>query len=249
MSQPRSVRGFRLTPRDREMVRWIGRLRMATAGQVAERFGVGRAVGYARLGGLVKLGLLQHLRIFHATPGVYTATKIGLAAVDLDLPPARVDVRTYEHDLELSSLVIDLERKFGENQLTTEREMRSLDTPLAAPPRDRPRFAVPLTSCRGQLQFTPVGHARLHFPDCAVPGVGDEGSIIAVELERTAKGRARLRRILSAYVTAHHIQRVRYVVTNERVRQLVESEVANLRADQLVEIADLQLSEVMNQAA
>jgi hypothetical protein len=81
---------------------------MTSAAQVAERFGLGRAVGYARLSGLLRLGLLEHARIFHATPGVYMATRAGLAAVDLTIPPARVDVRTYDHDLELSSLVIDL---------------------------------------------------------------------------------------------------------------------------------------------
>lgn len=87
MSRPGPRRGFRATSRDREIVRWIGRLRMVTAAQVSERFDVGRAVGYARLSGLVNLGLLQHTRIFHATPGVYLATRLGLAAVDLDLPP------------------------------------------------------------------------------------------------------------------------------------------------------------------
>lgn len=75
---------------------------MATAAHVAERFQVGRAVGYARLSGLVRLGLLDHARIFHASPGVYLATRAGLAAVDVELPPARVDLRTYDHDLELS---------------------------------------------------------------------------------------------------------------------------------------------------
>ncbi len=100
-----------MTARDKEIVRWIGRLRMASAAQVAERFGLGRAVTYARLGGLVRLGLLEHARVFHGAPGVYLATRAGLAAVDLELPPARIDLRTYAHDLELSSLVSELERE------------------------------------------------------------------------------------------------------------------------------------------
>lgn len=81
---------------------------------------------------------------------------------------------------------------------------------------------------RGQMQLTPVGHRRLHFPDCAVRGVPDDGSILGIELERTAKGRARLRRILSAYVDARHIARVRYCVTDRRVRALVQTETARL---------------------
>jgi hypothetical protein len=68
---------------------------MAIAAQVAERFGLGRAVSYARLSGLVRLGLLDHCRIFHGEPGVYVATRAGLSIVDLELPPARVDIRTY----------------------------------------------------------------------------------------------------------------------------------------------------------
>jgi hypothetical protein len=65
---------------------------MVVAAQVAERFGLGRAVTYARLNGLVRLALLEDARIFHAAPGVYLATRMGLAAVDLEQPPARVDL-------------------------------------------------------------------------------------------------------------------------------------------------------------
>jgi len=238
MRRSASSQGFRITPRDREMVRWIGRLRMVTAAQVSERFGLGRAVGYARLNGLVRLGLLAHARVFHAAPGVYTATRAGLSTVDLELPPARVDVRTYNHDVELSSLVIELEREFGRDRLTTEREMRATDTPLGAAPKQRPRFAVSLTSGRGQLQLTPAGHARLHFPDCAVTGTEEDDPILAIELERTLKGRARLRSILSAYVAAHHVGFVRYYPTSEHVRELVETEVSTLRAKSLIEVWD-----------
>jgi hypothetical protein len=211
---------------------------MATAAQVAERFGLGRAVSYARLNGLVRLGLLEHARIFHATPGVYLTTRTGLAYVDLALPPARVDLRTYDHDLELSALVIELEREFGAERIATEREMRAADTPVGGAPAERPRFAVPLTGARGQMQLTPVGHARLHFPDCAVSLRDRETGpkVLAVELERTAKGRARLHRILSGYVAARHTEAVRYYATTRRVRDLVKTEVATLRAQELIEI-------------
>lgn len=206
---------------------------MVTAAQVAERFELGRAVSYARLSGLVSLGLLEHVRVFHAVPGVYLATRGGLVVADLALPPARVDVRTYEHDLELSSLTIDLEREFGSDRLSTEREMRASDAPFGAAPNEHPRFGIPVTGGRGQMQLTPAGHTRLHFPDCAVAG---ENGIVAIELERTAKGRARLRRVLSGYVAARHVGLVRYYPTNERVRELVQSETVRLRATGLVEI-------------
>ena len=157
-----------MTARDREIVRWIGRLRMASAAQVAKRFRLGRAVNYARLSGLVRHRLLTHVRIFHGEPGVYLATRAGLSIVDLELPPARVDIRTYTHDIELSSLVVELEREFGPDRVRTERETRAADTSLGTAPTKQQRFAVQLTGAHGQLQLTPAGHPRLHFPDCTV---------------------------------------------------------------------------------
>jgi len=59
------------------------------------------------------------------------------------LPPAHVDLRTYAHDLELSGLVIELEREFGAERIATEREMRAADTPVGSAPIEQPRFAVP----------------------------------------------------------------------------------------------------------
>jgi hypothetical protein len=211
---------------------------MVTAAQVGERFGLSRAVTYARLGGLVRLGLLDHGRIFHEQPGVYLATRSGLSIGNLELPPARIDIRTYAHDLELSSLVVQIEREFGPERVKTEREMRAADTALGSTPPIRERFAVPLSGARGQLQLTPAGHARLHFPDCAVVSAAGEGAdaVLAVELERTAKGRARLGRILAAYVGARHIAAVRYYTVGERVRRLVEREVAAQRAYALIDV-------------
>jgi hypothetical protein len=212
---------------------------MVGAAQVAERFRLGRAVAYARLGGLVRLGLLKHARIFHGAPGVYLATRIGLASVDLELPSARVDLRTYAHDLELSWLVLGLEREFGRDWVRTEREMRALDTSPGRPAGERPSFAISLTGARGQLQLTRSGYPRLHFSDCAVIGASaDGGRLLAVELERTAKGQARLRRILAGYVAARHIGSVRYYVCGERVRNLVEDVVTAHSADTLIEVRE-----------
>lgn len=101
---------------------------------------------------------------------------------------------------------------------------------------ERPRFAIPLTGARGQLQLTPVGHPRLDFPDCAVCRGDRDSKVVAVELERTAKGRARLRRILSGYVAARQIEGVSYYTTTQRVRELVGTEVATLRAQGLIEV-------------
>jgi len=192
--------GFRITARDREILRWVGRQRMVTAAQIAKRFGLGRAVSYARLSGLTQLGLLEHQRIFHAEPGVYLATRQGLQAVDLELPSARVDLRTYRHDVELSALVIELESEFAPENVVTEREIRALDTPGLRQEFDyRPRFGVLLLGS-GQRPLTPAGYPRVHYPDAVVIAVDDSERVLAIELERAAKGRTRLRSILHAYI-------------------------------------------------
>jgi hypothetical protein len=229
---------FRVTTRDKEIVRWIARLRMATASQIADRFGLGRAVTYARLAGLVRLDLLQHDRIFHEAPGVYLATRAGIAAGSLELPASRIDLRTYAHDLELTSLVIRLEREHGEENIRTEREMRAMDTTRGSEWAVAPRFAVPMTETLGQLTLSPAGHRRLHFADCCVvhPGSTSGEGILAVELERSAKGRARLRRIVRAYVSARHVTGVRYYVSGARIHSLVTSEVAAQRANRLIDV-------------
>lgn len=232
---PRRITGFRVTDRDVEIVRWLGRLRMATAEQVAGRFELGRAVSYARLRGLVRLGLLEHQRVFHASPGVYLATKRGLDLGGVDLPPAKVDVRTYEHDVELSGLVAGLEKEFDAKRLVTEREIRAADTSPRLASDSEPRFAVRLQGGHGQLHLTPVGYPRLHVPDCAVVGKRGAGSLV-IELERSPKGRTRLRGILAAYVAARHIQGVRYVVTDDAVERLVRGHVQALHAEHLIEV-------------
>lgn len=229
--------GFRVTPRDREIVRWIGRHRFVTAAQVAERFGVGRSQSYARLTGLVRLGLLRHERLFYGQPGVYSATRMGLDLASVPLPAPTVDLRTYEHDVQLVSLVCALEHAAPPAaRVLTERQVRAVDTPGERSAADyRPRFAVQLGDGR-QLRLTSLSPPRVHFPDAVV--VEQDDRLTAIELERTLKGRARLRRILQAYVAARHIARVRYFTLDPGVGKLVADEVRRLGAESIIETHD-----------
>ena len=227
--------GFRVTPRDREIVRWIGRHRMVTAGQVARQFELGRSQCYARLTGLARLGLVSHQRLLYGQPGVYLATRAGLDAAGVSLPAATVDLRTYEHDLGVVSLVSDLEQAArGEVSVLTERELRAVDAPATQPAGSyQPRFAV-LLGQGHQLRLTPSGAPRVHFADAVL--VDQRDRITAIELELTAKGRSRLRGILRAYIAARHLTSVRYYVRDVRVRDLVSEEVSSLRAEQIVDV-------------
>lgn len=188
--------GFRVTARDLEMVRWIGRLRFAEASQVARRFRMNERNTYRRLRGLVAHELLAHRRVFHGQPGAYSATPAGLVAARIRLPRPRLDIRTYTHDRVAAAMTIELEQEFGWDAIRTERELRSYDVGDPA----TPRYAVR----RGY----DLGRQGLHFPDLAVEL--DEAKPLAVEIELTAKGTRRLDSIVRAFVLGAHLDRVRY---------------------------------------
>jgi hypothetical protein len=59
---------------------------------------------YRRLKTLCEAGLLVHQRTWYGDHGIYRATRKGLSLVGLNIAPARLDKRDYEHDL----LVVDL---------------------------------------------------------------------------------------------------------------------------------------------
>lgn len=216
------ARGFRVTDRDLAMVRWIGRLRFAEAAQVGRRFGLDERHVYRRLRGLVRAGLLDHRRVFHNQPGAYWATRAGLDATDLRLPPAGIDIRTYEHDRLAAVATIALEDEFGPEAIVTERELRSLDAAA-----ETPRYAV-ARGGRAQL-----GRSGLHFPDLAVDG--RDGRPLAVEVELTAKGRGRLDSIVAGYVRARHIAGVRYYAA-PAARTGLERAIARAGAGHLFDI-------------
>jgi hypothetical protein len=213
--------GFRVTERDVEIVRWVGRLRFAEARQVARRFRMDERNAYRRLHGLVMLSLLEHRRVFHAQPGVYAATSWGLGAAGLRLPRPRIDIRTYVHDRVAVSVVIALEREFDPAAVVTERELRARER--GAP--ERPQYAV----WRGSERT----RRGLHFPD--LPVELDGGGRLAIEVELTAKGRTRLDSIVAAYVRARHIAGVRYYAAPAAAGG-VERAVARAAALELLEI-------------
>ncbi|HYI81017.1 MAG TPA: hypothetical protein VEW67_09180 [Thermoleophilaceae bacterium] len=222
MSANRSIRGFRVTRRDLAVVGWLGRLRFAEAAQVARRFALSERHAYRRLRGLVALGLLDHRRVFHNRPGVYWATRAGLDAAGLRLPPAGIDIRTYDHDRLAAAVAIDLAGEFSAEAIVTERELRSLDAAA-----ESPRYAVRRGSAdRG-------GRRGLHFPDLAVNGA--DGRPLAVEVELTAKGRGRLDSIVAAYVRARHIAGVRYYAAPSATPGL-ERAIARARAESLFDL-------------
>jgi hypothetical protein len=186
----RQVSGFRVTERDQEIVRWLGRVKLATVEQVRVRIGMGRTKAYERLAGLVASGLVIHER---GVPGhgVYLASKQGLQLAGLGLTPATVSLGALRHDLAVAGVVAELERASAGIQLLTEREIRA----HVAETGDE--------TFRTHVQQRGVGTSR-HWPDLVLltGGLGTPGWL-AIEIELQRKGARRLKAILAGYDTAN----------------------------------------------
>src|SRR4051794_6306358 len=219
-------RGFQTTRRDLEIVRWLGRVGAATAAQVGARWpSMPESNVYRRLRGLVKLGVIEHRRLLYGEPGVYLATRLGLDAAGLPFDrPARISAGRVAHQVAATWLALELDAQHGAERVVYERELRTVDGNGGPPP-----YAVELG---GRL---PSGRARLHYPDFAVLEDGDDRPV-AVELELTAKGRARLESILRAYVRARHVSRACYYVGGPAVERAVVAAVRSVRAERVVEV-------------
>lgn len=233
--QPRS---FQLTARDRDIVRWIGRVGVADARQIAARWqrtelresgaskGMPQSNAYCRLRGLEQRDLLERRRLLFGEPAVFLATRTGLRFAGLDLSPRKVSAGGIAHASRATSLCLELEEEFGTEAVLCEREIRAEDGRSS-----EPRYAV---AADGRL---PDGRPRLHFPDFAVRQ--PPRSTLAIEVELTAKGSQRLSAILRAYVRARHVEGVRYYVSPRAARPVREA-IARTRCGPLVDVRVLE---------
>jgi hypothetical protein len=216
-----SVAQMRLTRDDVAMLGFVGRCRFATVAQVARWAGRTEKKVYPRLLGLRSHGLVEFSRPLNE-PGVYLATRSGLTAAGLDLPPARIDLATFTHD----RLVADLAASFeaGGGVVVTEREMRHCDeSPEVLDSVDGgPRYAVVLAT------------SGRHYPDLLA--VLPSGRFEAAEVELSPKNLARRQRILTGYARARHIEVVTYHVANASIGSLVARTAAAVGISDLVQI-------------
>jgi hypothetical protein len=231
----------RVSPRDRELLAWIGRQRMVQAeqlaarewpvgrfgdgGQRAERPGPMRPETIARLlRSLARKDLLESRRYYYADAAVWSITAAGLREGGLRLQVPKIDIRTYEHDLTCGWLCLELEREFPAGRILTEREIRAVDGGV-----DEPAY------CPGALGRA-GGFTRLHVPDVAVESRPGERPL-AIEVELTPKAPRRLRSIMRLYAGAGHLAGVRYYVADARTRGPVERAIASEEVNEFGEFA------------
>ena len=184
--------------RDRELVGWIARMGAVGIGQVQERFGVCRSVSYAIVARLVEAGLIERVATLPGDPTLLFATAQGIAYAGLGLPPARVTPGAVDHWLACADTALWAERRWGQDSLMSERELRFAE--LEAP--------KPVASAIvGEL---PDGRPMLHRPDLVIR---DDGRTMAIEVELTPKAPRRLERIVRSWRRARHVDQALYLVS------------------------------------
>ncbi len=139
----------RLTERDLEIARWVERVGIAEAEQVARRFSLWPSKTYGRLRALSARGLVVHERVFYGRPGVYRP------------PGRRVRPALYEHELAVTDLTI--ERELSGERTLTERELRRAGAAWSVGrdgSRHTPDLAVPEAATAYEVERSSKGARR-----------------------------------------------------------------------------------------
>jgi hypothetical protein len=213
------------TARDAEIVDWIGRIGAASRAHVMARFGMGRSWAYARLGCLVRDGLLEHRQLLYQTPGLYLATAEGLRWRGLErLGVCRPGLGAVAHATELASAAVAFDRALPDRQQLTERELRVTEADGGHP------------IASASLGDLPGGRHALHRPDLALLGTG--GRTVAIEVELSVKAPRRLQAICRGYARARHIDHVYYLATPAAMRA-VSRAVDRARAHEQITVLEL----------
>jgi hypothetical protein len=230
-----------MTERDREILAFAAEHRIILAAHVQMLLDVSAGVASRRLAGLRGRGLLKQAQVLHQQPSWYWITRPGLALVGSDLPPPRVHLGCYQHDIGLAWVWLAASRRaFGRaERIVSEREMRSRDgastatggggvTRTEGTDGDGSPFGVPVGF------VGPRGRVGLHYPDLLL--IGRTGERVAIELELTAKGPRRLETILAAYGADRRVRAVLYLTEKPGIGREVQSAARRLGVSDLVHV-------------
>ena len=203
--------------------------RAVTLGQLRVRFAMGRTAAYRRIAALIEIRLLERVKPLYAAPAVLRATAAGVRLAGYGYPVCCVSAGSVPHRSACVDVALALERETAgshEAIVVSEREIRWAERQAQGP----------IASAR--LDHGAEGHRGLHRPDLAVV---EPGRIVAVEVELTAKGRARLETIIRAWRRARWIDSVRYYAPPGAVMSGLEAAVDRSRARERVELHPLGL--------
>ncbi len=228
MSENRATRrDVRLTDRDLRVLSFLAQHRLALDTHLQGILGASADATRARLRALARGGFLSYRRVFDGEPAACQIRRAGLAAIGSRLPPPRLNLACYEHDVGAAWLWLAARSgSFGPmREVIAERVLRSHDR---SPDHDGERYGVRLGG------VGPGGQERLHYPDLLL--VTPHRRRIAIELELTSKGRTRREGILAGYGADSRIDAVLYLVEKGSLRRAIESSAARLGVSDRVQV-------------
>jgi hypothetical protein len=209
----RGTQMWQVTPRDIDMLRWIGRHGFVTADQVARRFFAGKRAAYERIRKLTQLALVERLPTFWKEPGVLRVTKSGADLAGNDVARANLVLAQIRHDLAVVDLVEELAAKHPGATLQTEREFRQQ--------RHHDIRARLMRPGQGRI---PDGVLRLA-----------DGKTVYVELDLTPKRSRDIERIINAYLS-ERVDRIWYYCSSADVAGRVREIVLRQRAEDMIDV-------------
>lgn len=210
--------------RDREIVRWIGRMGVVSIDQVRERFGLSRTAAYRRIGACIEGGLLDRWRLLQGEPSLLRASARGLRYGGLALPVARVNPELSRHWLACGWVALRAGGKPGE-EIVSEREIRHIE---------RAERRALASATIGEL---PDGSPRLHRPDLALVGAG---RVVPIEVELTGKAPRRLEAIVRGWCRARCVDLVRYYAPSGAVSAGLRRAIERAHGEERVEVLSLE---------
>jgi hypothetical protein len=228
-----------VTDRDAEILAFAAEHRIVLAAHIEALLDVSASVASGRLRALRAAGFLKAERILHHQPTWYWIARPGLAIIGSDLPPPRVDLSCYQHDIGMAWIRLAASRRaFGRaEQIISERKMRSHDATRAAAVPGEHAMAIGDDGRPFGVRLSgvgPRGRIGLHYPDLLLVGRG--GERVAIELELSSKGPRRLEPILAAYGADRRISAVLYLAEKPAIRRDVQAAAARLRISDLVHV-------------
>jgi hypothetical protein len=230
--------GALVTDRDRALLTFVAQHRLVLTSHIQVLLLISQDAARARLRTLRTAGLLGGERFFHGQPPCWWITRKGLALIGSRLPPPRIDLSSYRHDVGLGWIWLAAQRgAFGPlREVVCERTMRSRDGGLAQAARAGPEPEEPFGVRLGGVG--PAGRERLHYADLLMITPG--GGRIGVELELSTKERARRERILSGYAADPRLDAVLYLIDRPAVARAIEGSAARLGIFPMVHVQRVQ---------
>ncbi|ERI35400.1 hypothetical protein M707_21975 [Arthrobacter sp. AK-YN10] len=223
-------RVWKVTARDEEIIRWIGRWPFVTIEQIEREWKrrqepISVKVIYRRLLALKTLGLIDVERGWSDTPSAYFLTREGMNLADIIGPVVRPKLAQIKHDMAVVDLADWILRERPTYRLVTEREIRREDTPRdyhsdAARP---PRYAI--------MRRLSAHKTTRFFPDLVT--IDPDERMTVHEMEHSPKEIRRLVDLMGSYLQADHVYTVRYYCNERAINhvQLAAHEI-NTRARQ-----------------